>query len=206
MPRPKPVHIDINLLPKDPFFSTLLGKSLKWALSVGRYIVIFTELIVIISFATRFSLDRQLTDLNDSIFQKQTIIQSYGTLEDSIRSTQTKIDQYQQIEQQTNLSDVFPALSAITPQDIKLTELQIRPSSISLSGTTLSQNSLNLLITNIQLSPAFLNVYVDRIESSQDQKAGLSFRIRADTKETAIVSPASAGTDKTNILNRSQDL
>jgi hypothetical protein len=62
--------LEVNLLPKDPFLSTSLGKLLQWSLTVGRYLVIFTELIVVSSFAARFSLDRQVTDLNASILQK----------------------------------------------------------------------------------------------------------------------------------------
>ena len=76
----QPAAITINLVPKDPFFATIPGRVLKWALSAGRYIVIFTELVVIISFATRFTLDRQVTDLNDTITSKEAIINSYGAL------------------------------------------------------------------------------------------------------------------------------
>ncbi|MDQ3008614.1 MAG: PilN domain-containing protein [bacterium] len=177
----KPRPISINLIPKDPFFESALGRTMRWALSVGRYIVIFTELVVIISFATRFSLDRQLTDLNDDINQKETIIQSYGDLEEEVRTAQGKINQYQQIEQQTNLIDVFPALSSITPRDVLLSDLTIRPGTVSLSGSTLSNNSLNLLINNIQLSPYFTKVSVDKIENAPDQSPGFLFVIRAET-------------------------
>jgi hypothetical protein len=62
-PARKKLDINVNLLPQDPFFETVFGRFLKWALSIGRYIVIFTELIVILSFASRFTLDRMVTDL-----------------------------------------------------------------------------------------------------------------------------------------------
>jgi Tfp pilus assembly protein PilN len=186
MPK-KIASINVNLLPKDPFFDTPLGKTLKWALSVGRYIVIFTELVVIISFATRFSLDRQVTNLNDAINQKEAIIRSYGDLEADVRNTQSIIEQYQQIQQQSNIADVFPALSRITPQDVRLDELIIRPTSVLLGGTTLSQASLNLLITNIQLSPDFRNVVIDKIETSDGQRnTGYSFRLHADTRGEVV--------------------
>lgn len=176
----KPVSFKVNLVPKDPFFDTLLGKSLKWALSVGRYIVIFTELVVILSFVTRFSLDRQVTDLNNTINQKQTVIQSFGDLEDNVRITQDKIDNYLQIEQQTNIAEVFPALSEITPRSVQLDQLIIRPGTISFSGLSSSQEALNTLITNIQISSTFTNVAVNKIESSKDD-SGLLFSIQANT-------------------------
>ncbi len=202
----KPVHFNINLLPQDPFFDTFLGKALKWALSVGRYIIIFTELVVIGSFATRFSLDRQVTDLNDEIHQKQSVIESYGVLEDNMRIAQAKIENYQQIDQQKNIIDIFPKLSEITPRDVKLTELTIKPTSVSLAGTADSQNSLNLLINNIQLSPSFFNVTVDRIESSPEETGVLLFRIKAETERPQAKAAAEKSSEKVNVLDRTQGL
>lgn len=176
----KLITFKINLVPKDPFFDSILGKTLKWALSVGRYIVIFTELVVILSFVTRFSLDRQVTDLNNAINQKQTVILSFGDLEKNVRIAQSKIENYLQIEQQTNVAEVFPALSEITPRAIKLDQLIIRSNTISFTGTSSTQEALNTLITNIQLSPSFSDVEVNKIESSKDQ-AGLEFTIQAKT-------------------------
>jgi Tfp pilus assembly protein PilN len=175
--------ININLIPKDPFFDTVLGKTLRWALSVGRYIVIFTELMVILGFVARFTLDRQLTNLNDSIHQKQIAIESYGDLEEKVRLIQAKSDQYQQIEQQANIIEIFPALTRITPRDIRLDELTIKPARISMSGRSLSQESLNVLINNFQISTNFFNIAVDRIEAGDDQEPGFNFIISADTKE-----------------------
>src|SRR5690554_2981690 len=93
----KPASITINLLPKDPFFETVVGKTLKWALSAGRYIVIFTELIVILSFLARFTLDRQLTDVNSDIANNETIVASYGELEENFRRAQERTTQIKQI-------------------------------------------------------------------------------------------------------------
>jgi Tfp pilus assembly protein PilN len=175
----KSVAFKINLVPKDPFFQSPLGRTLKWALSVGRYIVIFTELIVIISFATRFSLDRQVTDLNDSINQKASIIDSYGTLEADVRLAQQKIENFQQISQQANIIDIFPKLTELTPSDVRLENLVIRGTSVNIEGVTRSQNALNVLITNLQLSPDIYNLTVDKIETNQqDLGGGFRFRIR----------------------------
>lgn len=206
MVKRKAANISINLVPQDPFFDTILGKTLKWAVSVGRYIVMFTELIVIISFATRFTLDRQVTDLNQAINQKESVIRSFGDLEDRVREVQAKIDQYQQLEQQKNLVDVFPSLSSITPSDVQLTELIVRPTSVTLGGTTLSQSSLNLLINNIQLSNQFFNIVVDRIETSEDQSGLLQFRISADTEPTQSTTTQTRNTQPVNILDRTQGL
>ena len=189
----KPVVFKINLVPKDPFFQSPLGRTLKWALSVGRYIVIFTELVVIISFATRFSLDRQVTDLNDAIVQKESIIDSYGDLEDNVRLAQQKIENYQQVSQQATVIDIFPKLTELTPTDVRLESLVIRGASINLEGVTRSQSALKILITNLQLSQGIYNLTVDKIETNQqDLIGGFRFRIRFDTNPPQVKAPTPA--------------
>jgi Tfp pilus assembly protein PilN len=178
----QPARIRVNLLPKDPFLTTPVGRLLQWALSVGRYLVIFTELVVILSFATRFSLDRRVTDLNGSILQKKIIIGSYGTLEQDVRDVQKKIDSYTQVEQKQNLADIFPIIGQVTPSEIQLRELSVQAGSIAIAGTAPTNTSLNVLINNIQLTPKFSDVTVERIETSRDTGKGFEFRIRAQMK------------------------
>ena len=70
----QPHHLSINLLPQDPFYETPIGRVMAWASTVGRYLVIFTEVVVIFSFASRFKLDRDLTDLNATILQNHLLL------------------------------------------------------------------------------------------------------------------------------------
>jgi Tfp pilus assembly protein PilN len=179
----KPAAIKVNLLPKDPFLNTPIGKLLQWALSVGRYLVIFTELVVIVSFASRFTLDRRITDLNSAIHQKEIVIQSFGEVEQNIRDTQKKITSYQQVEQQENVAAIFPVLTAVTPQDVSLTELQMRPGKVTISGTSPSNVSLGLLINNLQVSGRFTDITIERIGTAKDSNSGLGFKIEATVKK-----------------------
>ena len=55
--------VPINLLPKTEFELSFWGRFIKWALSTGRYIIILTELVVIIAFMSRFKLDRDASDV-----------------------------------------------------------------------------------------------------------------------------------------------
>ncbi len=202
----KTARVNINLLPKDPFFSTIFGKVLRWALSAGRYIVIFTELVVIISFITRFTLDRKVTDLNSAIEKKRQIILAYGDLEESFRTVQEKITQYKQTEQETNMVDTFANLSAVVPDGILLTELAVRPTSVTISGRTYSQNSFNILVNNLQLSSDFFNINIGEVQSSEDEKGSIEFSITADTKIIQKVQASDKNEEKVDLLDRTQGL
>jgi len=202
----KSAQIHINLLPKDPFFSTVIGKTLRWALSAGRYVVIFTELIVIMSFIARFTLDRQVTDLNSSIEKKKQIILSYGDLEDRFRTVQEKITQYKQTEQETNIVDTFEHLSAVVPSGIVTENLSIRPTNIALTGSTFSQTAFNKFINNLQLSPHFSNINVGEIEANNDSDTGITFSIRADTKIVQKITATKKVEAEVDLLDRTQGL
>ena len=172
--------VEINLLPQDPFFDTPLGRTMRWALTAGRYLVIFTELVVIISFATRFSLDRQVTDLNNSIHQKVSVVESYGELESDLRLAQTRLTEYGAIENQANIVDVFANLTQVTPPDISLEKLAINATNVIIAGSAPNQPTFNTFINNLQLSADFNSISVDKIEASKIT-AGYDFRLRADT-------------------------
>lgn len=174
------VVLDVNLVPKDPFFQTVLGRSLKWALSVGRYIVIFTELVVIVSFATRFTLDRQVTDLNASINQKRMVIESYGDLEERFLFVQQQIADYQQLKTESNLVEIFPLLNETIPTNVILDTLTINPNEVVFSGSALSQTALNVLVNNVQLSPYFSDASIGKIESRGSNTQGLNFDLKAN--------------------------
>lgn len=204
----KAAHIHINLLPKDPFFSTVVGKVLKWALSAGRYVVIFTELVVIMSFIARFTLDRQVTDLNSSIESKRQVILSYGDLEENFRAVQEKINQYKQTEQETNIVDTFTDLSEVIPQGIELETLSIRPTDVTISGKTFSQTAFNRLINNMQLSSNFANINVSEIQSSDEEtEGGIEFTLRASTRIVQkIQGNANNSNERVDLLDRTQGL
>lgn len=171
---PKKIKYDVNLLPRDPFFNTRMGRFLNWSLGAGRYIVIFTEMVVIVSFASRFVLDRRVHDLNESIHRKQMVIQSQAEFEQEFRLAQTKISNYQQLEQQSNLVEVFPLLQQVVPDDVRLERLAIRQEGLSGEGVALSNRALNYFISNLQLSPHFQSINVGRIETREGDRAGFT--------------------------------
>lgn len=177
MPVSKLKSSTINLLPKDPFLQSPVGRFLQWAMTVGRYLIIFTQIMVVLTFASRFALDRRITDLNGLLLQKQVIAQSYGDLEPKFRAVQTKAQQYSQVEQRTNPADIFPALKEILPQDIELQELTIRGDQVEVSGYTRSNQSLSYLVNNLQLTNKFTQISVDKIESERNQDQRFFFQI-----------------------------
>jgi Tfp pilus assembly protein PilN len=188
----------INLYPEDPFDASILGKGLKWALSIGRHIVIFTELVVIGSFLSRFVLDRQLSDLNKEIVQKQAVVESYGTLEDDFRALQLQTRDIASIIDDQGQYVVLEVLARLTPPEIRFTQVSYGNNALSLQGISLSNDALNIFVEGMRRDPAFSTVSISNIRSGDDRDPSIQFTVTAQsTKGVSRRSSESAeeGTD-----------
>jgi Tfp pilus assembly protein PilN len=180
-PTNKPT-IAINLLTQDEFSQSAFGKVMLWALSIGRYVVVFTELIVILSFLSRFKLDRDLTDLNEAISRQKAIILSYGNLENDFLYAQSQLELVRQAQAAFTPNQILDMLSQTTPPDVKLNQLQLTNTGIHLSATALSPQGFVRFITNL-----LQHEYVNHVSlggvSSKDQGMTISFEVIADLEK-----------------------
>lgn len=168
---------DLDLYPEDPFYESPIGRILRWAVSVGRHIVIFTEVVVIVSFVSRFTLDRQLTDLNREILQKQSIVESYDTLEEDVRALQTKTVDVAAILDQQGRYEVMSVIQQLTPDDVAYNQISLRRERLNISGTIRSNRSLEILIDRLKQTPEFESVSITNIQSGDARDPGISFAI-----------------------------
>lgn len=166
---------DLNLLPKEIWEKGLAGQLLSWLIAVGRYIVIFTELVVISAFLYRFFLDRQLTSLRASIKNKQATISSFGSLETNFRLAQTKLNFIKEADANLRILRALNSLSQITPADATLTNLTIDDRQVFIKGRVASQSGLATLLSQAQSQPDFADVILENVQSATDKSPGIEF-------------------------------
>ncbi len=82
---------EISLLPKEKWEGTVIGRLMNWVFSVGRYIIIFTELIVVGAFISRFWLDRTNSDLSEEVRQQEAILASTSDFEKEFTLFQSRL-------------------------------------------------------------------------------------------------------------------
>jgi Tfp pilus assembly protein PilN len=155
-----------------------MGKVMLWALSIGRYIVVFTELIVILSFLSRFTLDRRLTDLNEEIARQKAIILSYGTLEADFRDLQERLKIIHQQIPKVTAPQILTVVSRILPPDVRLTNMQIDPSQVQFDAIALSSQGFAQFVTAVLTQSNFSQVTLGSV-SSKDQGNTIEFTLTA---------------------------
>lgn len=190
----KSKQLNINLLPQDPFFSGFVGRTLQWSMGAGRYIVIFTEIVVILSFAARFTLDRQVTDLNETLYDQMQQLEGLAEDEAAFRLAQAQLSVIKKNQEISNILDVFGALSQVVPAEVILDRLSISQNAISLESTALTQASFITFINNLQLTPQFNSIRIGKVESTGSGQPGFSFSLTAATRKEPVVKAKPAET------------
>ncbi|PWU23655.1 hypothetical protein C5B42_02240 [Candidatus Cerribacteria bacterium 'Amazon FNV 2010 28 9'] len=190
----------VNFIPKDPFYDTPIGKGMVWALRVGRYIVVFTEIIVIMSFASRFKLDRDLTDINSSIVQKTALIQSYGSTETQVRLIQTRSQKISDLLSQNAPLSQLNVLIGEVPTDVKLSRIGYQATEIQIGGVAQSSASFASFLQTLQHTPSFKGVIIDQLETGDKRDPGYVFAIRIELTDqpTSSTAPLPVAPSTTN--------
>ena len=167
----------INLLPQEEFETSTFGRILKWAMSSFRIIVIVTEMIVMTAFLSRFWLDAQNANLSDSIKVANSQIEVQSDFEKEFRGLQTKLNIFKQVTTGVKASDMVNSIAADIPPDVTLSSITINNTNGEIKGGAASETSVAQLISNLKSNPAFKNVNLESISSSENAGSQISFQI-----------------------------
>ncbi len=160
-------YSDINLLPAAQWHHSWLAYFFRWIISYGRYVLIFTELIVILAFLSRFKLDQDLADLNDKIKTDKIILQSSVGFEKQVRQTvQNQVLTAREWENQLRWSYYLQAISQVLPSTVVIKKMDAATDHLTLVGSSSSLKQLNSFLNNLKASPAFQNVNLEKINTS----------------------------------------
>lgn len=174
---------NIEFIPQEEWEKTALGKILIWSLTVGRWIVIITELVVIIAFLSRFKLDRDLTDLNELIKQQQAIIDVSSEFEKEFRFIQKRVSAIENLRQsELKAENIINELAMLIPIDVTLQDIRVTPKEITLKASSLSESGLSTFIRNLKNSSQFMNVVVTKIAMGEEETVGISFELKTHIK------------------------
>lgn len=154
----------INLLKKEG--GNYLDKFLGWALTVGRLVVIFTEVIALAAFLYRFSLDRQLIDLHDQIAQKQAMVKYQKGNEDKYRNLQDRLNVISSlIDKGSQTAKLLTDIVDMAPTDFTFSNITQSESEIRISADSKSLLSLLTFIKSVKQYPGVESVSLDSIQN-----------------------------------------
>ncbi|MBM3208792.1 hypothetical protein FJZ40_00660 [Candidatus Shapirobacteria bacterium] len=172
----------ISLLAKDEFEQRPAGRFLTWALSVGRWVVVFTEFIVIICFVSRFWFDRRISDLYDEIGQKKAILEATSDFERDFRFTQKRLEFANSLISQLPPDQIVNLMGGLLPGDVFLTSLGLDGQDLKIEATALSRTGLASFLAGLRNNQRITAVAVSSI-SKEEEKIGIQVRVSATLKQ-----------------------
>lgn len=168
----------INLLGDQDLGHSPAGRILSWATTYGRYIMITTEILVLLAFISRFRLDRQLTDLNEEISQKQAIIEANSGFEAEFRGYQERIQSIKTlVGSQSKLRDILEELLRLVPPDVHFTSLTLGDGKLTAKTTALTTNGFAQFLSHVSQMKVLQNIEVGDIK--KNPLRGIEFQLSA---------------------------
>lgn len=157
--------ISINLLKNNK--KDLINKIINWTLTIGRGVVVLTELIALSAFLYRFSLDRQLIDLHSQIKQEQAIVAYLKNNEDKYRNLQDRLALASNFSNFSNKrSTIFKDIWGIAKDDVSITSITLNKNRINLNANLTSTSSLTNFVNLLKKYPNIQTLSLDNIENA----------------------------------------
>jgi len=150
----------------------ILDEFIKWALTIGRGLVIAVEIVALFTFLYRFTLDRQIIDTREKIKQQQAIVSYLKDREDKYRNLQ------QRLLASETLSVMAPAETKIindvvsmVPPEVNLKSLSLSDTSLNISVGAQSINSLTDFINSLKRYKEINTININRVQNKASESS-----------------------------------
>ena len=174
----------IEFIPQEDWEKTNFGKFLKWLLNVGRWIVIVTELIVILAFLSRFKLDRDLTNLNETVKQKQAVVIASSEFEKEFRFLQKRLSTIEGLKKsQIEAGQILDVFAQLTPRGVQLSNFSLADKKVSLTATADSEFTLAAFLNSLKQSPKIEKLAISKISTDAEHGLRINFNLKTELKE-----------------------
>jgi len=153
----------VNLLKRK---TSLIDRFVNWALTIGRLLVILTEIVALSAFIYRFSLDRQLIDLHSKITQEQAIVNYLKDNEKTYRNLQDRLSiatTYSTLG--VSRFKVFRDIVGFAPLGMSFNNLTLHEDRVKIDANVDSVSSLKIFVNSVKNYSEIDSVSIDRIEN-----------------------------------------
>lgn len=179
--------ISINLLPRKS--ESFVNQFLNWVLTIGRLLIILTEMVALGTFLYRFTLDMQIVDLHDKINQSNAIAISFKESEKNFRDIQDRlatIKQYESVGKTT--TSIFTDITKMGQGKVTFKSLLVATDNAKIEVQAPSVAALTQFTNALTNYPGITAVNVDRVETSP-ANAQVSVSITASLAPAAFAQP-----------------
>lgn len=164
----------INLLNDSDISS--VNKFIDVTLLIGKLLVIVVELVAIMCFVYRFSLDQRLINLNSEIKNKQEVIASLKKDEDKYRNLQDRIALAATFSKKgADITNAMIDITALVPEDVEINNIFMDDKQTNMNIQFSSISSLSELLSSLRSYSRTQSISINDIENKES--VGISLDI-----------------------------
>ncbi|OGK19737.1 hypothetical protein A3D80_03245 [Candidatus Roizmanbacteria bacterium RIFCSPHIGHO2_02_FULL_40_13b] len=139
-------------------------KILYFALHYLRYIIVITQIVVIIVFFFRFSIDQQIVDLKEKVTQKQEIIKITKPIVIEAQAVSLKTDSIKkELSKENEVNSLINDVLSKIPDGVILFDFGINENGITLKAHATSIAVIQYLNTTLSKDKRFSKVKIDTV-------------------------------------------
>ena len=154
----------INLIKTDK--KETINQIVNWALTIGRGLVIFVEIIALSALLYRFILDNQLRDVHTKIKQEQAILESQKKNEQTYRNLQDRLNVISSVSDKGSESvKIIKDIISFAPLGMTFSTISLTESSVRIEANVSSIYPLSFFINSLKTYKNVESVSIDKIEN-----------------------------------------
>lgn len=154
--------IQINLLKKKEL--KLSEKLVFFSLHYLRYIIIITQMCVIMVFFYRFYIDQQIIDLKESIAQQEEIVKVTVSMVEEAQAIDIKSDEIKKlIKDQDKFEESLNYTLSVIPSKIIIGKFEQSKENIMLSGISTDYGTIRILYERLKKDNKFKKIIISEI-------------------------------------------
>lgn len=187
-PAPAPLeNLNINLISSDQGRGSVVA-IIHWLLTVGRYLIITTEVVALIIFglSVKFTIDKN--DLKEKISNQKEELDSLAIDENLFRNYQAKLKNISTLQTtHSNTSSFYTSLVSLLPGDAVLDEINLGSNKVVLSGSLPNPSALQNLISSLNSSEKFSDLDITDLTIPTAQQPYYTFTAVATLKSGVVL-------------------
>jgi hypothetical protein len=155
----------INLLPNSG--ESFVTQFFNWALTIGRLLIILTEMVALGTFIYRFGLDMQIVDLHDKIKAESFIVANFKDAETTFRDVQDRlitIKRYTSVGATT--TSIFTDIAKMGEGKVTFKDLNVSTQTVKIEAQAPNPASLSQFVDSLKNYPSVSSVSIDKVENN----------------------------------------
>ena len=158
----------------------MVSRVYVWLISVGKYLLIAVELVVLVVFFSRFILDEKNNDLTDEINSQISLLEDTTWKKNNRIYTnyQTLLSDVEVIRMGQRInSDIVSEVTRNIPSSIVLESFSFNNDAVSLGLTALSLDEVRIYETSLKANSRYSDVSFNITKDDSEVKVGARFNI-----------------------------